>query len=311
MYSESWTNSKSPGGGYLRFIGAGGPTYPEYLGPIVHRDYAEPVIACITAYLQSKASHWRVIEFPDTPPDDAGTMRLVRDLQSRYPTMQRPGEVCFYTDLPGTFDELLSRLSGHSRQRKKRQLRRAHEECKVSLDVIEGPSLLAGVFPTMVDLSCSSRRRAGESSPFLSESYARFHREVMARLGGNATARVYLMNFCAKPAAFLYGFVYHDKFYAFQTGFDNQAERYSPGDVIYQMVFQHLIRGGVREFDYLRGSEAYKSFFASGERRTVTTHVFRRKGALYSAHWLYRRVVHPAGRRVKAAFQTQQTSLRT
>jgi CelD/BcsL family acetyltransferase involved in cellulose biosynthesis len=311
MYSESWTNSQSPGGGYLRFIGAGGPTYPEYLGPIVHRDYVEPVSACVTANLQSKASHWRVIEFPDTPPDDAGTMRMIHDLANRYPTMERPGEVCFFTQLPQTFEELLSRVGSRTRQKKRYQVRRAKTECAATLEVIESPGALSEAFPTIVALSSSSRGRLGKASPFANEAYAGFHRDVMGRLGGSAVVRVYLMRFGDKPAAFLYGFLFRGKFYDFQTGFDREASRLSPGDVLGQLVFEHLIEEGAVEFDYLRGSEAYKNIFASGERRTVTTHVFRRKGALYSAHWLYRRVVHPAGRRVKAAFQTQQTSLRT
>jgi phosphopantothenate synthetase len=57
------------------------------------------------------------------------------------------------------------------------------------------------------------------------------------------------------------------------------------------MVFQHLISQGAIEFDYLRGEESYKKFFANAERRTETTFVYRRRGILYLNGWLQSRVM--------------------
>lgn len=104
-------------------------------------------------------------------------------------------------------------------------------------------------------------------------------------------AKIYILSFHGSPVGFLYGFLCHDKYYAFQTGFDSAFQRYSPGDVLYQMVFQHLISQGAIEFDYLRGEESYKKFFANAERRTETTFVYRRRGILYLNGWLQSRVM--------------------
>ena len=57
----------------LKLLGAGGPTCPEYLGPIIHRDYFDPVLQQILAQLRSTTSDWQSIEFADVPPDDTAT----------------------------------------------------------------------------------------------------------------------------------------------------------------------------------------------------------------------------------------------
>ena len=64
----------------LAFLGSGGPTCPEYLGPIVHRDYLEPAIREVASHLWSSSVMWDFIEFQDVPPDDVGTRALVKML---------------------------------------------------------------------------------------------------------------------------------------------------------------------------------------------------------------------------------------
>ena len=73
--------------------------------------------------------------------------------------------------------------------------------------------------------------------------------------------RVYLLLFRGAPVAFLYRFASQSKFYAFQTGYDSNMEAYSPGDIVFQMVYEHLVGEQMKELTYLRGGESYKDQF--------------------------------------------------
>jgi CelD/BcsL family acetyltransferase involved in cellulose biosynthesis len=283
----------------LRFIGSGGPTYPEYLGPIIHRDYSKPAIAQLSRYLRSFSRSWDAIEFPDIPPDDFGTNELIGALREAYPALHRPGDVCLYVELPETYEMLLGRLSSHSRQRKKRQLRRAREECKLEMDVLDDIEPIDEYFSTLIDLSTSSRARMDQPSPFSNDRYYGFHREVIDKLCRDSITRVYSIKFHGHPVAFLYGYLFKGKFYAFQTGFNNSEARFSPGDVLYQMIFIDLIERKALEFDFLRGDEGYKCWFGNKCRATKTVWVYRRCGSLYLNRWLWLNVIKPFRSRAK------------
>ncbi len=108
-----------------------------------------------------------------------------------------------------------------------------------------------------------------------------------------------MLRFRGAAAAFLYGFTYHKKFYAFQTGYDSGLNAYSPGDIVFQMAYEHLMAEQIEEFDYLRGGEEYKNQFGDLRRRTETTLVFHSIGLRYGSEWLRSNVVAPARHRVK------------
>ncbi len=287
------------GGRRLAWVGAGGPTCPEYLGPIIHRDYSGAAIRAIAACLRTGGARWDSIAFLDVPPDDLATTSLVAALAGRFPAIRYPGEVCRYFRVPETYEALLKRLSSHGRQRERRQRRRAGKELDARLEILSLPDTIARAFPDIVRLSASSKGKAGQRSPFLNPRYLGFHREVCEQLSRVDIARVYVLHFRGRPAAFIYGFTCHQKFSFFQTGYDADASAYSPGDVVFQMVCEQLIAQGTEEFDYLRGEEEYKSQFGDLRRCTETVLLFRHANHRYAGQWIRSNLVAPARREVK------------
>ncbi len=263
----------------LTLIGVGGPTCPEYLGPIVHRDHAEAVVRELSASLSSSDA-WDVIEFPDIPPDDAATMALAGALRRQRPMIQSLGEACPYLELPDSYEAFLERLGHHGRKRERKKLRKAEEAFGVELDLLGSVDRFRDAFPRMVELNRASRALHNQRGPFDNAQYAGFHREVIESLLPCGVARIYLLQFDGKPVAFQYGYLYGRKYYAFQNGFDSSLQEYSPGAVLFQLIFQHLVAGGVKEFDFLRGGESYKDLYATCRRSTADFHVFRRAYAM-------------------------------
>jgi CelD/BcsL family acetyltransferase involved in cellulose biosynthesis len=275
----------------LSWIGFGGPTCPEYLGPIVDRDWLEPAIDRLTDYLAGDDA-WDSIEFPDVAPDDRGTRLLVERLRSTHPAIGTPGVVCRYLLLPDSYESLQGRLSAHARQQVRRHLRKAQSECNMQLVQLDDDKAITSAFETIRTLSISARARVGERSPFAKPEYAGFHREVISQMLKDDCVRVFLLQLNGVSAAFRYAYLYNSKYYSFQTGFDPSLAKYSPGELSLQLVFQYLIDRNVREFDFLRGDHMYKDRFADRERRTETWWVFRSRATTgYIARWLQSNVL--------------------
>jgi len=274
----------------LTLIGTGGPTFPEYLGPIVHRDHTEAIVRELSASLISSPA-WDGIEFPDIPPDDAATLALAEALAKERPMLRLPGTACPYMDLPDSYESFLERLGHHGRKRERKKLRKAEGAFRVELDVLDSVERFQDVFPRIVELNRSSRAHHGDRSPFDNSRYAGFHREVIESFLPCGVAQLYLLRFDGKPVAFQYGYLYREKYYAFQNGFDSSVHEYSPGAVLFQLIFQRLLAGGVKEFDFLRGGESYKDLYATCRRCTVSFHVFRRNSAMLMSRLLHHGLV--------------------
>jgi CelD/BcsL family acetyltransferase involved in cellulose biosynthesis len=267
----------------LRFVGDGGPTCPEYLGPIVREGHLNPVTDALADHLACRVCRWDCLRLSDVAPDDDATVRLARILASRFPTVGSPGAVCPYLPLPATYDDFLMSLSGHGRQRERRLLRGARKQFDVRLEVIDDPAQLGLAFDDVIRLHTSARSRKDEPSPFAQRDYAEFHRAIMKRFLANGWLQLSFLRLDGARAAFQYGFLHRGRYYDFQNGFDAAFQKHNPGDVLLQLVFAAVIEAGAREFDFLRGEHAYKRKFARQVRETRTLLVTRRRGLVYAA----------------------------
>ena len=79
-----------------------------------------------------------------------------------------------------------------------------------------------------------------------------------------------------KSIAFRYGFRYKNKFFAYNTSYDSQYHKLSPGRVLTFYVIKELIDGGIKEFDLLRGGESYKMEWTSSKRENLRVLIFKK-----------------------------------
>src|SRR5436190_1946588 len=77
----------------------------------------------------------------------------------RFAVRQQAGAVCPYATLPADYDALLSRLSGHARQRERRQVRKLKADFQVEMRLVETADELDQVWPAIVALNIQARSR--------------------------------------------------------------------------------------------------------------------------------------------------------
>jgi CelD/BcsL family acetyltransferase involved in cellulose biosynthesis len=85
-----------------------------------------------------------------------------------------------------------------------------------------------------------------------------FHREAADGLLSTGALRFYALRIDGQIVATLYGFASHQRFYFYLGGFDPKVEHLSAGTLVIGHAIESAIREGLKEFDFLRGREAYK-----------------------------------------------------
>jgi len=130
---------------------------------------------------------------------------------------------------------------------------RTEEQCRESIDLV-------------VALHNMRWRERGGSNAFHTRGLVEFHRELSQIALKRGWLRLYVLRLDGKPAAGLYGFLYHRTFYFYQSGFDAVYDKYSVGLVTMGLVIKRAIEEGAEEFDLLHGDEPYKSHWSNDIR---------------------------------------------
>jgi CelD/BcsL family acetyltransferase involved in cellulose biosynthesis len=277
----------------LRFVGTGGDTFPDDLGPVLALG-REPEVARALADAVVDLAGWDVLSLTDMSPSCAFTGAMEAAARAaRMVCSTGRSERIAYVDLPATFDGWLASLHRDRRYRIKnirKKLLAAHPTARFF--VWDDPATLDAGVDRLVFLHRKRWESAGQSHSFSSHEYVAFHRAVMNACLKRDRLRLYCLELGGQVAAMFYFYRFRDRVYLMQSGFDPDFSDVKPGQVLLGHIVEHAIGERHKILDFLRGDHRYKDELASGERETVYLTALRaRPGALV---YLARRTYLPA-----------------
>ncbi len=274
----------------LRFIGSGGDTFPDDLGPIIAASRElEVADALARAVVESRG--WDVLLLTDMQSDHPFAEALERRLRSTKLRVETGrSERIAHLTLPKTWDGWLASLHRDRRYRirnARKKLRSAHPDARFFVWTDEA-TLPEGV-DRLAHLHRKRWQRAGQPHAFATPRYLGFHRDVMAACLRRDRLRLYCLEIGGEIVASYYFYRFRNQVFLMQSGFDPDHAAVKPGNVLLGHVIEHAVGEGNEAVDFLRGDHRYKDELATGERETVFVTTFRRNpGALmYRARHQY------------------------
>ncbi len=179
-------------------------------------------------------------------------------------------DVSPYIELPSSFDEYLSGLSGKQRHELRRKMRRCEEKLGgVIVDdaAIASEESLADAFEDFVRLHCLSNQRKAN---FWKGMRKKFFQEIVKRFRERGWLRLFFLRrkSTGEPVSSLMVFDYNGDFLLYNSGFNPSWKSASPGLTLVGMTIRLAIEEGKRRYDFLRGDEKYK-FDLGGNPRGV------------------------------------------
>jgi len=284
-------------GKHLNFIGFGGRTCPEYLGPIVRQGFVDEVVDGTVEFLQTNPTEWDSLFIEDYALDDPATVALADRLKLAFASYSGPGEIRYVLPLFENYEAYLKSLGIHNRKRKRLRMNQAKKRYDAHIEFQKAENLDEW-FPTIVQLTTEARIRHGQASPFLDANYAGFHQDVLRALLPLDRALVQFLYFENRPVAVWYAFLLNEKCYAYQQGFQHDVKG-TPGDIGTFFLLEHLMERRFQEFDFLRGLEWYKTSFTQQYRETAWLYVFRRPGIAFQIRRFLDQTIRPVARKVR------------
>ena len=159
--------------------------------------------------------------------------------------------------IQSSLDDHLNKLSKNFRKNLRRGEQNIEKNCgNIIFKKILTPSFFDENLKDFWDLN--QKKMIYQNLPCFNKFQMEFLTEVSKELANKGWLSLSFMEINGKRASVALGFEYESTYYYYQTGFDPNYSNYSVGSIHILYILEDLISRGLKEFDFLRGDEAYK-----------------------------------------------------
>ena len=250
----------------------------DYLDVVARRGMEEAVVRTFANGLRAMHGGWDVLDLMDLR-EDSLTVTALRETFPDLEVRLTERYVCPYeTFAPGEpFDAFLKRTGRRDNYlRRRKWLEKQEGYC---IERTEAPGALAGPMTDFFRLHAARWALDGGSQGIKGPRVESFHRDATQLLAERGLLRLYTMKVGGQAVASVYGLLYRDTFIYYQSGYDPEWRNRSVGLVLVGETFKDAIQAGLTQYDFLRGTETYKSDWTTKQRVTVAVRVHAAHGA--------------------------------
>ncbi|HZI16902.1 MAG TPA: GNAT family N-acetyltransferase [Myxococcus sp.] len=244
----------------------------DYLDVVARRGGERDVAHAFARVLHALRDEWDVLDLTDLR-EGSPTVDVLREAFSGQDVRVAERYVCPYDTLTPSepFDAFLKRTGRRDNYLRRRKWLEKQEGYRI--EKTEAPGGLAGPLTDFFRLHAARWASDGGSQGIKGSGVEAFHRDATQLLAERGRLRMYTMKVGGRAVASVYGILHRDSFIYFQSGYDPEWRNRSVGLVLVGETFKDAMESGLTEYDFLRGTETYKSDWVSKQRRTVSVRV--------------------------------------
>ena len=231
------------------------PEVTDYLDFIAAAGYEKQVISTVLDTIADQP--WKTLDLLGIP-DGSPTLDILPALarERGYHVDVSKLDVSPQRDMPATYEEYVQSLDKKDRHELRRKARRLEQTEGVRYQVLSEAQDVAANLDDFFHLMRMSRD--SRKADFLTPERETFFREMARNTAEKGYIRLFFMYVHGKPVSAVMSFVYGDRFYLYNSGFDPAYSHLSVGLLLKAYCIQYAIQHSLRCFDFLRGHEPYK-----------------------------------------------------
>ena len=264
----------------IAFLGGGGPVRSDYMDLICRPEFYDQCRQEFLDFLRRDTT-WDTANLKDlrensslTDADDGGNLKFSEPNEER----------CYYIEMPNSFEDYLMELDGKMRRNIRNRRRNLDRDfSSVDFRILEDRDRLPDWMETFKSLHTRRMEKKGVGGKFSSDDYDRFHDLISKKFFDQGRLFAADLKLDGKTVACRYNFLYDNKIYDYQTGFDPVYSRNGVMQALISYIIEYAINNEIREFDFLAGEENYKRRFANRERKICNLRIFNSssRGRIY------------------------------
>jgi len=211
-------------------------------------------------------------------PEDSYTAKLLENVNiDLVGTNRSVINSCPYIAFPNNHETYLQTLGPNMRRSLKRCERQALKDYKVGFVRYDKIGTVKEAMRIFFELHLKRQTQAGEHSLFSESVNRSFHLDVANAFAKKGWLALFFLTFNDEPVSSIYGYEYNKKLYAYLSGFDPDYAMYRPGHLAIKNLLRYGVEKELKEFDFLRGNEEYKTIWGSSKiRRNLEYRISKR-----------------------------------
>jgi len=252
---------------YIKFLGTM-PISSDHLDFIIQegreRETLEAIVECLF-----KENKWDLCLLSNIPVTSL-TGRLLKEIMGNSPFQLEISQVCPYIPLPDQIEDFYSSLSGNRRNTIKRRRRNLHKkydgfECVTWESTDDIDDAMESLFGLHEKRWMAVKHKGNLARNEVKE----FHKKIARTFLSSDMLRLYFLRVRGNNVATLYTFKYNNKLFYYQGGWDPEWSKDRVGSILTNLVIEEAINKGYSEYDFLRGTELYKTQLTDKKREEI------------------------------------------
>ena len=270
-------------GGFFTELAMAGNRFADYTGVICQHRFRRSAIAAFGKHLS--AMNCAIINFESVRLPERDLKRLIRcfpsgkfSIETRSMIDAESGidnSICPYVDLPDDWDNYLSGLSGNTRQKIRRLMRKVEADETLRVSFATADTIEQDVDNLLQFWALRWAEQKGKNTDAITKNL-----RAMLKRSFDCGILWLPVLYNADSAVGAHGVLvdYDKRVLNFLVGSRNpDFTNPQPGLTLHAHTIEYGISQGFRQYDFLRGNEPYKYSFGSQENRISST-IVKRKG---------------------------------
>lgn len=238
----------------LRFVG--GIDLTDYLGPICSLEDRGEVADCLVTWLRDTDLEWDEFDGHNMLVPFGFAEFLVESADRHgFDFTLSQEETSALLPLPRSWDEYLEVLDSKNRHELRRKMRRFSRDFPEARLRLATKDSLKRDLEVFVDMH---RGAEGHKGHFMGPDISTFFERVADLFQERGWLRLDLLEIGDRAVASTFSFQLDNTFYLYNSAYEPEAARLSPGLVLVAQLVERSIEQGLNWFDFLRGPERYK-----------------------------------------------------
>jgi CelD/BcsL family acetyltransferase involved in cellulose biosynthesis len=241
----------------VEFVGAPDSDYQVFL--VTSFQEAARTVNRLMESIMEDSSDADCVVFGEVP-EDSVTARLLEGVNGEgFGVSRSVINSCPYVQLPRNYEIYLQTLGPNMRRNLKVWERQALKDYRVEFVRYDKIGTVEEAMKIFFELHQKSQMAKGNCGSFSDGAKRRFHTDVANAFAEKGWLALFFLTFNDKPVSSIYSYEYNGKLYAYLCGFDPEYARYRPGHLAFKNLIKYGINKKLKEFDFLRGDEEYKT----------------------------------------------------
>lgn len=270
--------------GKLRIISFIGEPLSDRCDFIIVGDRSKAIEAFLS-YCRQHHSDCDLLRLRQIPSDSLTTRLLKKNLAGR--KLKFNYRVCDrapYIPLPSSWDNYFQTRSRSFKKKIRKYFRTIRQNGEIRIDQLP---LSPEIWEMLPGISGRSRKFQRGVAFFSTPGMTEFMKILLPRMQEAGMLKLIVLYLDDRPIAYDIGFRYHDKIWSYESAFDQEYAPSGVGHLLLTLLIEDAIKDNCREFDLLRGDEAYKFSWADRRREHLEFTIYHPGLLPYLIRWGY------------------------